>query len=117
MVVKAVEFSVGRTGTITPVASLEPVACGGVTISSATLHNFEEVERLGLKVGDTVLIERAGEVIPHVMKVITAKRTGKEKPIRPPTACPVCGGKVFREEGLVASECVNPSGPAQIKRG
>src|SRR5258708_32781431 len=105
MVVKAVEFSVGRTGTITPVASLEPVACGGVTISSASLHNFEEIERLGLKIGDTVLIERAGEVIPHVMKVITTKRTGNEKSIHPPVSCPVCGEKDAREEGLGSIRC------------
>ncbi|MBI4051783.1 MAG: NAD-dependent DNA ligase LigA, partial [Elusimicrobia bacterium] len=116
--VKNVVFSVGRTGTITPVAELEPVACGGVTISSSTLHNFDEIKRLELKVGDTVLIERAGEVIPHVVKVITSKRTGKEKPILPPRECPICDGKVVREkEDLVAYICVNPSCPAQIKRG
>ena len=114
--VKDIIFSVGRTGTITPVADLEPVACGGVTISSASLHNFEEIERLGLRIGDTVLIERAGEVIPHVVKVVSSKRTGKEKPVVPPKACPVCGGKVVKEEELVALQCVNPSCPAQLKR-
>ncbi|MBI4057082.1 MAG: NAD-dependent DNA ligase LigA [Elusimicrobia bacterium] len=116
--VKNVTFSVGRTGTITPIAELEPVACGGVTISSSTLHNFDEVERLDLKIGDTVLIERAGEVIPHVIKVITSKRTGKEKPISPPKYCPVCKQKVVKEkEEYVAYACVNPSCPAQLKAG
>ena len=116
-VVNRVDFSVGRTGTITPVAVLEPVQCAGVTISNASLHNFDEVERLDVRPGDTVLIERAGEVIPHVMKVILAKRKGSPRKVQPPTKCPVCGGKVVKEEGLVAIACVNPSCPAQIKRG
>lgn len=115
-VVKDVQFSVGRTGTITPVAEMEPVSCGGVTISSASLHNFEEVERLGVRVGDTVLIERAGEVIPHVIKVIPGKRRGGERPITPPKSCPVCKGHVVKEEDLVAYRCANPSCPAQIMR-
>ena len=116
-VVNRIDFSVGRTGTITPVAALDPVPCAGVTISSASLHNFEEVTRLDVRVGDTVLIERAGEVIPHVIKVITTKRKPGAKPVKAPARCPVCGGKVVREEGLVALACVNPSCPAQIKRG
>ncbi len=116
-VVKNVIFSVGRTGTITPAADLEPVPCAGVTISSASLHNFDEVARLDVRVGDTVLIERAGEVIPYVVKVITSKRTGDEKPVVPPARCPACGGKVVKEEGLVAIYCANPSCPAQLKRG
>ena len=114
--VKAVEFSVGRTGAITPVASLEPVKCGGVTISSATLHNFDEIARLGLKVGDRVVIERAGEVIPKVVKVVPGARTGAEKEILPPKACPSCGAEVFRDEEEVAYRCVNPSCPVQFKR-
>ena len=81
---KSVIFSVGRTGVITPVADLEPVRCAGVTISSATLHNFDEVMRLGLKSGDNVLVERAGEVIPKIVKVIESARTGNETEVKPP---------------------------------
>ncbi|MBI3320641.1 MAG: NAD-dependent DNA ligase LigA [Candidatus Omnitrophica bacterium] len=112
-----VVHSVGRTGTVTPVASLKPVSCGGVTISSATLHNYEEVDRLGVTVGDWVAIRRAGEVIPQVIKVILAKRTGHERPITPPARCPVCGGVVAKEhEEEVAYRCINPSCPAQLAR-
>ncbi len=112
-----IEPSVGRTGTITPVASLAPVACGGVTISHATLHNYDEVARLGVKVGDWVLIRRAGDVIPQVMKVIESRRTGAERPVKPPSACPVCGGEVAKEkEEEVAYRCINPACPAQLLR-
>ncbi len=114
--VKNVEFSVGRTGTITPVAELEPVKCGGVTISSATLHNFDEVARLGLRIGDRVVIERAGEVIPKVVKVAPGARTGAEKEIVPPRTCPSCSSEIFKDEEEVAYRCVNPSCPAQFKR-
>ncbi|MBU2574396.1 MAG: NAD-dependent DNA ligase LigA [Elusimicrobia bacterium] len=114
--VNKVVFSVGRTGVITPVAELEPVKCGGVTISSATLHNFDEIERLGLKLGDRVVIERAGEVIPKVVKVILSARTGAERPIQPPEKCPSCGAGLFKDEEEVALRCVNPSCPAQFKR-
>ncbi|MDD5208821.1 MAG: NAD-dependent DNA ligase LigA [Elusimicrobiales bacterium] len=114
--VKNVEFSVGRTGAITPVAGLEPVKCGGVTISSATLHNFDEIERLGLKIGDKVVIERAGEVIPKVVKVVPGARTGSEKEIVPPKACPSCASELFKDEEEVALRCVNPSCPVQFKR-
>ena len=114
--VKNVAFSVGRTGAITPVAELEPVKCAGVTISSATLHNFDEVERLGLKIGDRVVIERAGEVIPKVVKVVTEVRTGAETPVKAPEKCPSCGAEVFRDEEEVALRCVNPSCPVQFKR-
>lgn len=113
---KGVTYSVGRTGAITPVAELEPVKCGGVTISSATLHNFDEVVRLGLKIGDRVVIERAGEVIPKVVKALNGARTGGEKEILPPKACPSCGGEVFRDDEEVAYRCVNPSCPVQFKR-
>lgn len=113
-VVRDVEFSVGRTGTITPVAKLEPVFCGGVTISNVTLHNFEEIGRLGLRVGDRVLIERAGEVIPKVVKVVARGHGGKD--IAPPKKCPVCAGPVVKEEDLVAVFCDNPSCPAQVRR-
>ena len=114
--VKSVEFSVGRTGAITPVAGLEPVKCGGVTISSATLHNFDEIARLGLKLGDRVVIERAGEVIPKVVKVVPGARTGAEKEIIRPKACPSCGSELFKDEEGVALRCVNPSCPVQFKR-
>ncbi len=112
--VSDVVYSVGRTGAITPVAKLAPVFCGGVTISSVTLHNFAEVERLGVRVGDRVLIERAGEVIPKVVKVVERARRGRV--IEPPAACPSCGGRVVREEEFVAYRCDNPSCPAQVKR-
>ncbi|MCB4755732.1 MAG: NAD-dependent DNA ligase LigA [Elusimicrobia bacterium] len=114
--IRNVEHSVGRTGVITPTAQLEPVECGGVTISSATLHNYEEVERLGVKIGDTVLIERAGDVIPKVLRVLTPKRTGDEKSIKVPTHCPACGGAVAKEENEVAVRCVNLNCPAQLER-
>jgi len=115
--VLAVLHSVGRTGTVTPVAQLKPVTCGGVTISSATLHNYDEVERLGLKVGDWVLIQRAGDVIPQVVKAIESKRTGRERAITPPSRCPVCGGTITKEkEGEVAYRCSNPSCQAQLAR-
>jgi DNA ligase (NAD+) len=109
-----VEYSVGRTGVVTPVAKVEPVFCAGVTISSVTLHNFEEVERLGLRVGDRVLIERAGEVIPKVVKVVEKAR--KPIAIGVPKKCPDCGGPVAKEEGMVAYRCDNPSCPAQLRR-
>ena len=109
--------SVGRTGAVTPVAKLKPVFCGGVTISSATLHNYEEVERLGVKRGDWVVIQRAGEVIPQVVQVLESRRTGKERAIRPPARCPECGGTIAKEkEAEVAYRCINPSCPAQLAR-
>ena len=109
--------SVGRTGTLTPVAQLTPVACGGVTIASASLHNYDEVERLGVKVGDWVVIQRAGEVIPQVVKAIESKRTGFERPVRIPQACPECREPIAKEkEEEVAYRCVNPLCPAQLVR-
>jgi len=113
-VVKDIEFSVGRTGTITPVAKIEPVFCGGVTISNVTLHNFDEIERLGVRIGDSVLIERAGEVIPKIIKVV--KKAKKTVIILVPKTCPACGGPVVKEDGLVAVFCDNPSCPAQVRR-
>ena len=112
--VLGVEYSVGRTGVVTPVAKVEPVFCAGVTISSVTLHNFEEIERLGLRVGDRVLIERAGEVIPKIVKVVEKAKKGVA--IVPPRKCPACGGGVSQEEGMVAYRCDNPSCPAQLRR-
>lgn len=112
-VVKDIRPQVGRTGTLTPVADLEPVNVGGVTVTHATLHNMDEVGRLGVKIGDTVLIQRAGEVIPQVLKVTKHAPDGKE--FRMPTHCPVCGGDVIRVEGEVAYRCVNAACPAQLK--
>ncbi|UCC95944.1 MAG: NAD-dependent DNA ligase LigA [Candidatus Omnitrophota bacterium] len=115
--VERIDFGVGRTGIITPVAILKPVECGGVTISRTTLHNFDEVRRLDVHEGDTVLIERAGEVIPKVVKVITSKRSGKEKAVRIPSRCPVCKSAVAKEkEEEVYWYCTNIDCPAQLKR-
>ncbi len=106
--------SVGRTGTITPVAKLEPVRCGGVTIASATLHNYDEVKRLGLKIGDTVVIQRAGDVIPQVIQVLERRRTSAERAISLPTRCPECGASVAKAKAEdVAVRCLNLTCPAQ----
>ena len=104
---------VGRTGALTPVANLEPVFLAGTTVSRATLHNEDEIERLGLKIGDWVMIEKSGEIIPKVLSVIKSKRTGKEKPFLPPSNCPVCESEILRVPGEVVSRCVNPACPAQ----
>jgi DNA ligase (NAD+) len=106
--------SVGRTGALTPVAMLDPVPLGGVTVSRSTLHNEDEIQRLGLKIGDWVLIERGGDVIPKVLKVVESKRTGKEKPFEMPEKCPVCGGRVSRPEGEAVSRCIAADCPAQL---
>ncbi|MGQ0644525.1 MAG: NAD-dependent DNA ligase LigA [Elusimicrobiota bacterium] len=112
-----VEMSVGRTGVVTPIAKLEPVKVGGVTISNASLHNFDEVARLDARVGDVLLIERAGDVIPRVVQVVKSKRTGAEKPILPPQECPVCGGPVAKaREKDVAYRCSNPACPVQLHK-
>ncbi|MDD3295905.1 MAG: NAD-dependent DNA ligase LigA [Candidatus Omnitrophica bacterium] len=116
-VIKRIDFGVGRTGIITPVAILEPVECAGVVIARATLHNFDEIKRLDVRQGDTVLIERAGDVIPKIIKVIFSKRNGKEKKPLIPKSCPECSGEVAREkEGDVYWYCINPDCPAQLKR-
>lgn len=112
-VVKDIRAQVGRTGTLTPVADLNPVNVGGVTVSHATLHNMDEIARLGLRIGDTVLLQRAGEVIPQVVKVVKRAPDGRE--FHMPKRCPVCGGDVFRAEGEVAYRCVNAACPARLK--
>ena len=108
---KQIEVSVGRTGVLTPFAVFEPVQIGGVTVVKSTLHNMDEIARLGVHAGDTVLVERAGEVIPHVLKVV--KHGTEEKEFRMPEKCPVCGMRVHRTEGEVAYRCVNVSCPAR----
>ncbi|HWN09933.1 MAG TPA: NAD-dependent DNA ligase LigA [Pyrinomonadaceae bacterium] len=113
--VLSIVVQVGRTGALTPVANLEPVSLAGTTVARATLHNPDEVKRLGIRVGDWVLIEKGGDVIPKVCSVITSKRTGEEKPFRMPRKCPVCGGEISRPEGEVVSRCVAADCPAQLK--
>ena len=111
----SVTFQVGRTGVITPVAELEPVLLSGATLRRATLHNFEDTERKDIRIGDFVEIERAGEVIPAVMRSITEKRSGNETPILPPDHCPICQSLVIHHEEEVAYICPNRSCPAQVK--
>lgn len=113
--IKEVIPSVGRTGVITPIAMLDPVRIGGVTVSRSTLHNWDEMKRKDIKVGDAVVVERAGEVIPHVVMVIKEKRTGKEKSFPIPDRCPTCGSRVVREEGEVAVRCIGLNCPSQVQ--
>ena len=115
-VVEDIVPSVGRLGTVTPIAVLRPVAVGGVTVRNASLHNMDEIERKDIRVGDTILLERAGDVIPYVVRVVEP-RAGRRPKFRMPTTCPVpgCGGHVVREEGEVAYRCINAACPAQLK--
>jgi DNA ligase (NAD+) len=109
--------SVGRTGVITPVAKLKPVSVGGVTISNASLHNFDEIARLDVKIGDFVIVQRAGDVIPKILKVVTELRTRQTKTFKVPDVCPVCEGPIAREKEVeVAYRCTNPGCPAQLRR-
>ena len=110
-----IRVQVGRTGALTPVADLEPVRVSGTTITRSTLHNEDEVKRKDIRVGDWVLIERSGDVIPKVVAVMKERRTGKEKKYSFPTHCPVCGSAAFRPEGEVISRCTNPSCPAKLR--
>ena len=114
-IVTDIEASVGRTGAVTPVAHLRPVNVGGVTVSRATLHNQDEIDRKDVRIGDTVLIQRAGEVIPEVVKVITAKRPSGARPYRLPATCPVCGHEVYRPPDEAVARCVNLACPAQVQ--
>ena len=109
-----VEYQVGRTGAVTPVAKLEPVGIGGVTVSSISIHNDDYIKEKDLRIGDQVLIERAGDVIPQIVKSLPEVRTGKEKKIHFPDQCPVCKGKLFKEEGEAVWRCVNIECPAQV---
>jgi len=105
--VKDIVVQVGRTGKLTPVAILEPVSVGGVTISRATLHNFDWLSKLGVKIGDTVVVQRAGDVIPEVLQVLPSLRTGREKEFKIPKKCPVCGSKLIKKPGEVDYYCSN----------
>lgn len=116
-VVRKIEVGVGRTGALTPTALLDPVEIAGATISRATLHNADEIERLDVRQGDTVIVERAGDVIPHILGVMTEKRPQGSTPFAFPTACPVCGSAAFRPEGEVVSRCTNSACPARLKEG
>ncbi len=109
-----VEFQVGRTGAVTPVAKLEPVAVGGVTVSSISVHNEDYIKEKDLRIGDAVLIERAGDVIPQIVKSLADTRTGKEKKIVFPKTCPVCESKLFKEEEEAVWRCINIDCPAQV---
>lgn len=114
-VVRSIAVQVGRTGAVTPVAELEPVELLGTVVKRATLHNADEIARLDVRIGDTVTIEKGGEIIPKVTGVLTARRTGREKRFRFPTACPVCAQPLEQGEGEVTIRCVNPHCPAQLK--
>ena len=114
-VIQDIIVQVGRTGTLTPVAVMEPVNVGGVLVSRATLHNEDEILKKDIRIGDAVLIQRAGDVIPEVVGVILSKRTGREKEFRMPRACPECGSEVVRQADEAAHRCVNLSCPAQLK--
>lgn len=115
-IVRDVEFQVGRTGALTPVARLEPIFVGGVTVSNATLHNMDEVERKDVRIGDTVVIRRAGDVIPEVVKVVLERRPDNAKKVKLPKKCPICGSAVEREEGEAVARCTGSlSCAAQLK--
>lgn len=113
---ESVVCQVGRTGAITPVAKLHPVMVGGVKVASASLHNWEEIARLDIRIGDQVVVERAGDVIPDIVRVVAEKRTGDEKPIKEPTRCPACDAIVIRAEGEVVPRCQGLSCPAKLKQ-
>ncbi len=113
--INKITWQVGRIGTITPVAELEPVLLSGSTISRATLHNFDEITRKDIREGDKVVIEKGGDVIPKVVKVVESERLKNSKPVKPPEKCPVCGTPLFKPEGEVAYYCENSECPAQIK--
>ncbi len=106
--IKNIKIQVGRTGALTPVAILEPVSVGGVIVSRATLHNEDEIKRLGVKIGDTVIVGRAGDVVPDIIKVLKNLRVGKEKIFKMPSICPMCQNRIVRKKGEVVHRCINP---------
>src|SRR5881296_1430068 len=114
-VIEAIEVGVGKTGILTPVAKLRPVELAGVVIRNVSLHNEDEIRKKDVRVGDTVLIERAGDVIPYVVRAVTAQRPAGAEPFRFPTRCPACGGVAFRPEGEAYWRCMNSGCPAQLK--
>ena len=114
-VVERIDVQVGRTGALTPVAIMTPVQIGGVTVSRASLHNQDEIDRKDIRIGDTVVVQRAGDVIPEVVKVVTSLRKGTELPFTIPATCPVCGSAVVRLDGEAAHRCIGIACPAQIK--
>ena len=114
-IVRQIEVSVGRTGALTPTAILDPVEIAGATIGRATLHNADEIERLDVRAGDTVVVERAGDVIPHILRVVAEKRPADAAPFRFPATCPVCRSAAFRPEGEVVARCTNSECPARLK--
>lgn len=113
--VRSIEVQVGKTGVLTPVAELVPVPIAGTTVSRVSLHNADEIARKDIRLGDTVVVEKAGKIIPHVVRVELEKRTGSEKPFTFPTQCPACGGTIEKDEGGVYLRCINPGCPAQLK--
>ena len=113
--IKNIAVQVGKTGILTPVADLEPVLLAGTTVKRASLHNFDEIERKDIRVGDEVLVEKAGEIIPQVVAVVSKDRKGRSKPYQPPKACPECGGPVVKDAEEVYLRCGNLACPAQLK--
>ena len=110
-----ISIQVGRTGALTPVAHLEPTLLAGTTVARASLHNEDEIKRLDLKIGDYVLIEKSGEIIPQVLQNIPSRRDGSEKTFKFPTRCPVCGHDAVRPVGEAVRRCTNPNCPAKVK--
>ncbi len=114
-VVREISVQVGRTGTLTPVAHFDPIVLGGTTVKRATLHNYEDLARKDVRIGDTVIVEKGGDVIPKVVRVVLEERPAGSDPFAMPERCPVCGDPIVREEGEVAARCVNPSCPAVVR--
>ncbi|HVE66829.1 MAG TPA: NAD-dependent DNA ligase LigA, partial [Thermoanaerobaculia bacterium] len=114
-VVREISVQVGRTGTLTPVAHFDPIVLAGTTVKRATLHNYEDLARKDVRVGDTVIVEKGGDVIPKVVRVVLEKRPARSVPFAMPERCPICGDPIVREPGEVASRCVNPSCPAVVR--
>lgn len=112
--IRNIDLQVGKSGAITPRAVMEPVLLAGTTVQHATLHNFDQLERLDVRIGDTVVVQKAGEIIPQVVSVVMDKRPAGATPFQRPTHCPVCGGDVVQDEGGVYLRCINPACPAQI---